>query len=313
MGLSGASKLESAVTVRPEHNTDVSVIIVTFNVRDVLLNCLETLPVAADRVTTEVLVVDNGSNDGTWESLASRDDVRVLRGAPSLGYAGANNLAWRQACGRHILFLNPDTELTRGVIDALVARLEAESMVGIVGPRLVLADGTLDPAGRRTVPTPLSAALRLLRIADLLSICHTQKYNLQESASEDLRVEAVSGACMLVRGETLRDLNGFDCGYFMYGEDLDLAARASSAGWRTVYSADVTVHHLKRRSSRQREFRSRFEFYRSMWRFYRQHRRSDSGILRLAVCAAIVFIGTGALLWRVLYRATGVLRRTASL
>ncbi len=290
------------MTGSPASSPDVSIVIVTFNAREFLLKCLATVPAATRQVSAEVLVVDNGGGDGTWDALASCDGVRALRGSRSLGYAGGNNLAWRRACGRHVLFLNPDTELTPGSIDALVARLESDDSVGIVGPRLVLPDGSLDPAARRTIPTPLSAALRLLRLARVIPFGRRLAYNLPVSVSDDPRVEAVSGACMLVRGETFRALRGFDAGYFMYGEDLDLAARARRQGWSTVYSPDVTVLHLKRRSSRQRDLRTRFEFYRAMWRFYHRHRRSDPAVVRLAVSTAVLILGAGALLLRLTRR-----------
>ena len=285
---------------RRERTTDVSVVIVTYGVRQLLLRCLDSLPGALAGLSADVWVVDNGSTDGTWDALAGRPDVRALRGSRSLGYARGNNLGLRHAQGRHVLFLNPDTELPSGAIGAMLTRLEADRAIGILGPRLVLPDGSLDPSARRDPPTALSAAIRLLRLPPGLPVFRgAPRYNLTElPEDQEAFVGAVSGACMLLRGDALAAVGGFDPGYFMYGEDLDLAERVRLAGWGTLYFPAVRVRHWKRQSSRQRELRTRFEFYRAMWRYYHRHQRGDPLIVRGLVSAAILGIGTGALLRR---------------
>ncbi len=275
--------------------TDVSVVIVSFNVRDLLLRCLESVRPSLDGLDADVWVVDNGACDGTWDAIADRGDVRAVRGAPSLGFARANNLALRRAGGRHVLLLNPDTELPPGGIAAMVRRIEQDESIGIIGPRLVLADGTVDPSGRRSFPTPLAAAGRLLRVPNRMTARVADPYNLTDrSERAEAFVDAVSGACMLVRREALRVTGGFDPQFFMYAEDLDLALRVRRAGWRTLYFPDVEVRHWKRESTRQREVRTRLEFYRTMWRYYRKHRSADPLVLRATVGGAIALLGVGA-------------------
>lgn len=274
---------------------DVSVVIVSFNVRALLLRCLESIRPSLDGVGADVWVVDNGSSDGTWDAIADRVDVHAVRGARSLGYARANNVALRWAPGRHVLFLNPDTELPPKGIAAMVRRIEQDQSIGIVGPRLVLADGSADPSGRRNFPTPLSAAARLLRVPNGLTSVLAGPYTITDRSDRtEAFVDAVSGACMLVRREALRVTDGFDPQFFMYAEDLDLALRVHRAGWRTLYFPEVEVRHWKRESTRQREVRTRLEFYRAMWRYYRKHRLTDPLPLRATVGGAIALLGAGA-------------------
>ncbi|MBM4438540.1 MAG: glycosyltransferase family 2 protein, partial [Actinobacteria bacterium] len=224
------------MAAQAETRPDVSVVIVTYNVCALLERCLGSLVAAAAGVRYEVIVVDNGSGDGTWPLIAARPDVRALRGARSLGFPRANNLGIACARGRHVLILNPDTELGPGALAALVRRLDMDPGLGIVGPRLRLPSGVLDPACRRSFPTWRSAALRLLRVPPRGWLGRDHAYNLaHESPDVECAVDAVSAACMLVRGDALRAVHGFDPGYFMYGEDLDLARRLRNAGWRAVY------------------------------------------------------------------------------
>ncbi len=275
--------------------TDVSVVIVSFNVRALLLRCLESIRPSLDGLDADVWVVDNGSSDGTWDAIADRVDIHAVRGAPSLGYARANNLALRWVAGRHVLFLNPDTELPPNGVAAMVRRIAQDQSIGIVGPRLVLADGSADPSGRRRFPTPLSAAGRLMRIPNGVTAMLAEPYTVTDrSDRSEAFVDAVSGACMLVRGEALRVTVGFDPQFFMYAEDLDLALRVRGAGWRTLYFPAVQVRHWKRESTRQREVRARLEFYRAMWRYYRKHRPTDPLPLRTTVGGVIGLLGAGA-------------------
>ena len=169
---------------------DVSIIIVTYNVREILARCLATIPAATEGLSVEVFVVDNGTGDGTWDSIVSRADVQAIRGSRDLGFGRGNNLAASRAAGRWYLFLNPDTELPPLGVRRLVERADADPALGILGPRLELADGSLDPAACRTFPTPALAALRLLRWPRRFLPRGVQPYNIEPSArrqSDDRR------------------------------------------------------------------------------------------------------------------------------
>ncbi len=281
---------------------DVSIIIVTYNVPDLLRRCLATIPAALDGLSAEVFVVDNGSGDGTWDSIVSRADVQAIRGSRELGFGRGNNLAASRAAGRWLLFLNPDTELPPLGVRRLVERGDTDSGVGILGPRLELADGSPDPAACRSFPTPASAALRLLRWPRNLSPRGVRPYNVDPSTRREAVVDAVSGACMLVRAEAFRRVGGFDPQFFTYGEDLDLAYRIRQAGWPTLFVPSVTVRHLKRQSTRQRAVRARVEFYRAIWLYYRKHRQQDGLWLRAVVTAAVFVLAFGAVARQVVHR-----------
>ena len=285
---------------------DLSIIIVAYDVRELLLRCIESVAAALDGLRAEIWVVDNGSSLDSWDALLERHDVRVLRGAASLGFGRANNLAAGQARGRALLFLNPDTELPPGGVRCLLERLESEPTLGIVGPRLVLPDGSPDPAARRSFPTPVSAAARIAGLPRRLRPARLGTYNLVESSADrEAVLDAVSGACMLVRRSAFEAIGGFDPGFFMYGEDLDFAYRARQAGWRTLYFPRVRVRHWKRQSSSQRRVRSRFEFYRAMWRYYHKHRAADPVPWKALVSAAILMLGAAALARRLAGRLLG--------
>lgn len=283
-------------------NVDVSIIIVTYNVPDLLRRCLATIPAALDGLSAEVFVVDNGSGDGTWDDIASRADVQAIRGSRELGFGRGNNLAAARAAGRWVLFLNPDTELPPRGVRRLVERGDVDPAVGVLGPRLELADGSLDPAASRSFPTPASAALRLLRWPRNFSPRGVQPYNVAPSTEREVAVDAVSGACMLVRAEAFRRVGGFDPQFFTYGEDLDLGYRIRQAGWTTLFVPSVVVRHLKRQSTRQRAVRARVEFYRAIWLYYRKHRQHDGLWLRAVVSAAVFVLALGAVARQVVLR-----------
>ncbi|MCY3912806.1 MAG: glycosyltransferase family 2 protein [Chloroflexi bacterium] len=288
---------------------DVSIIIVTYNVPDLLRRCLATIPESTDGLSTEVLVVDNGSRDGTWDSIASRADVQAIRGSRELGFGRGNNLAAARARGRWLLFLNPDTELMPLGLRRLVERGDADASLGILGPRLELADGSLDPAACRSFPTPASAAMRLLRWPRRLPPRGVRPYNVAPSSGCEAMVDAVSGACMLVRAEAFRRVGGFDPQFFTYGEDLDLAYRIRQGGWPTLFVPSVVVRHLKRQSTRQRAVRARVEFYRAIWLYYRKHRQRDGLWLRAMVTTAIVVLALGAVARQGALRMLALARR----
>ena len=276
---------------------DVAVVITTFNVRDLLARCLDRLAAAAGRLTLEVVVVDNGCGDDTWPMLQARDDVQAIRGSPELGFGGANNIGAAATTAPLILFLNPDTEPEPESIAEMAGELERRPKAGAAGPRLTLSDGSLDPAGHRSFPRPANALHRFLGSPRLLRRGVAKPYNPDEASPTAVaEIDAVSGACLMVRREAFAAVGGFDPEFFMYGDDLDLQRRLADAGWHTLYIPTVRVWHHKRKSSRQRPLRTRFEFYRSMWRYYTKHYARDRWLLRAVVRVGILMLGCGGVL-----------------
>jgi GT2 family glycosyltransferase len=168
--------------------------------------------------------------------------------------------------------LNPDTLVPAGAIAGLVRALEAEPDIGVVGPKLVLADGSLDPACRRAFPTPAVAFYRFSGLARLFPASpRFGRYNMTYlDPDQPADVDAVVGACMLLRGEAIAAVGLLDERFWMYGEDLDLALRIHRAGWRVAYRPQVVIHHVKRAASRASP-QARYEFQRAMWLFYLKH------------------------------------------
>jgi GT2 family glycosyltransferase len=172
-----------------------------------------------------------------------------------------------------VLLLNPDTVVPAGALDALVGYLEAQPAAGACGPKLLLADGSLDLACRRAFPTPEVAFYRMTGLSRLFPRSpRFGRYNMTFLDPDvETEVDAVVGACMLVRGPVVREVGLLDETFFMYGEDLDWAYRIKQYGWKVMYVPGVTVHHYKRAASRQRPFRSIRAFYDAMRVFHRKH------------------------------------------
>jgi GT2 family glycosyltransferase len=247
----------------------------------------------------EVCVVDTGS-DGSGEMVrAEYPAVAVIEAPENPGFSAANNLGLRRAAGEYCLLLNPDTVLPPDALTLLVAKLDAEPEVGILGPKLVRADGTLDRACRRAFPTPANAAYHYLRLPHLFpSSARFGAYNLTyRDPDAEYDVGAISAACMLLRRSVLEEIGLFDETYWMYGEDLDLCWRSKARGWRTRYYPQVMVQHLKGQSSKARSLRCTYEFFRAMHIFYGKHYAAEAGPATNAlVSAGIVALGAVSLL-----------------
>jgi GT2 family glycosyltransferase len=264
----------------------MNIVIVNHNTAGHLAACLESLVAGGmDGVAADVWVVDNASNDGSADLVRQRFPwARLIESPDNVGFSAANNLALRAAGyperptpreaapERAALLLNPDTIVPRGALAALAAVLEEEPEVGVVGPQLVLSDGSLDLACRRAFPTPVVAFYRFSGLSRLFPRSpRFARYNMTFlDRDEPADVDSVVGACMLVRGAAIADTGLLDERFWMYGEDLDWALRIHTAGWRVVYRPHVVIHHVKRAASRGSR-RAAFEFQRAMWLFYDKH------------------------------------------
>jgi GT2 family glycosyltransferase len=268
----------------------LAIIIVNYNTRDLLRDCLRSLEQAAARCDTSVWVVDNASPDGSAAMVrAEFPRVHLIESPRNGGFAYANNLALRRVLSEndtrssalstqhsapdYVLLLNPDTVAPPSSLDGLVEYMEARPEVGACGPKLLLADGSLDLACRRSFPTPAVSFYRMVGLSKLFpGSPRFASYNMTYLDPDvETEVDSVVGACMLVRGSVAREVGPLDETFFMYGEDLDWAYRIKQYGWRIVYVPRVTVHHYKRAASSQRPFTSIRAFYDAMRVFYRKH------------------------------------------
>jgi hypothetical protein len=285
---------------------DLAVVVVNYNVRDLLRDCLGSVLASRGECAFEVCVVDNGSTDGSAEMVEAHfPQLRLVR-AENRGYAVGNNLGLR-AFGfdgsspeaRYALLLNPDTLVSPRVLADLVAFMDAQPQAGVVGPRLVREDGSLDKACRRGFPTPEVAFYRLSGLSKLFPRSRRfGRYNVTYlSPDVTAEVDSVVGACMLIRGQVLAEVGLLDEQYFMYAEDLDFCYRAKERGWQVWYDADVTVLHYKGQSSRQRSTFANVQFYKTMRLFHDKHFRSRSSFFSNGLIhASIGLLGGWAIL-----------------
>jgi len=284
----------------------LAIVIVSYNTRDLLRDCLRSITEDHTRCAVTTWVVDNASSDNSAAMVrAEFPRVRLIASPYNGGFAYANNLALRAILAEttgetepmdlkaaatdgspafhpasprsfnssYILLLNADTVVLPGTLDHLVDYMEAHPDVGACGPKLVLANGSLDLACRRAFPTPEVAFYRMTGLARLFPR-HPRfaRYNMTY-LDEDIEteVDSVVGACMLVRTGVVHEVGLLDETYFMYGEDLDWAYRMKQYGWRIMYVPSATVRHYKRASSRQRPIQTIRWFYDAMRIFHRKH------------------------------------------
>jgi N-acetylglucosaminyl-diphospho-decaprenol L-rhamnosyltransferase len=243
----------------------VSAVVVNYNAGAVLAGCLASL---SDEGIEETVVVDNGSLDGSDRIVCAADPKAIwLPSGSNLGYGRAANLGAARTRSPALLICNPDLVLRPGTVAALVATLEADPSVGIVGPRLLNTDGSVYPSAR-SFPSLLDAvghgALGTVWSGNPFS----RRYKLLDwDHRSERRVDWVSGACLLVRRQTWDEIGGFDPSFFMYMEDVDLCWRAGRAGWAVTYQPAGEVTHSQGVSTNVVPYRMILAHHRSLWRF----------------------------------------------
>ncbi len=292
---------------------DLGIVIVNWNTRDLLRDCLRSVAASQGDFTDRVVVVDNASADGSADMVrAEFPDVTLIASAENEGYSRANNrglraLGFAQGCAdedapRYALALNPDTVLPPAALSDMLTYMDADATIGVAGPKLVLPDGSLDLACRRSFPTPEISFYRMVGLSKLFPRSRRfGRYNLTYLDSDvETEVDSVVGAFMLVRRAAIQRVGLFDETFFMYGEDLDWAFRIKQAGWKVMYNPRVTVTHVKRAASRQSR-RAQREFYRAMLLFYRKHyRQTTPWWLHSLILLGLALKG-GRPLWRELW------------
>ena len=269
---------------------DLAIVIVNYNTKDELDDCLCTLAASVYSFELRVVVVDNHSTDASIEMVRERHPwVQVIAAERNGGYAYANNIGLRamgfendaveSPC--YALLLNPDTLLPPDALQHVFEFAEANPDVGVVGPKLVRLDGSLDKACRRSFPTPRVSAFHMLYLDRLFPQSKIfARYNLSFlDVDEQVDVDSVVGAFMFMRREALQDVGLLDEAFFMYGEDLDLCYRIKEAGWRVVYYPRTVVTHIKGAASSKRSTRSIDAFYEAMRIFHRKYYRQQTFFL----------------------------------
>ncbi|HEX9989667.1 MAG TPA: glycosyltransferase family 2 protein [Chloroflexia bacterium] len=260
---------------------DLSIIIVSWNVRDLLLQCLTALSSEEVRgaLRIEIIVVDNASTDGSAQAARAFPGVRLIANRRNLGYGRANNQGFQAAQGKYLMVLNPDTVPQPGSLEALVEFAETHPKAGIVAPRLLNEDMTIQTAAFR-FPTLLMAAFDLFplprivpgRVRRWLAASPLNgRYPGEAIAVQPFRSDHPLGACMLINRRAYECVGGFDPAIFMYSEEVDLALRFAKAGWECWQVPAARVVHLGGQSTRQMPGRMFIELWRSRLYLYSKH------------------------------------------
>jgi GT2 family glycosyltransferase len=253
----------------------LSVIVVSADSGPTLRECVRS--VLASSLSLELILIDNASRDGIPPAIerahAHDAQLRVIYNHRNLGFGPAVNLAVKQAHGKALLVLNPDCMLREDDLRRLLALLAARPKAGLIGVVVGDAEGNPDPASWRRDPL-------LRRSLNSLLGRPGEKINVEQAIpTEVIEVEAVSGAVMLLPREMFQRLGGFDEGYFLHCEDLDLCRRVRDLGYQVLLAGDIRVQHGKGGSSRHRPvFVSRYK-HRGMWRWFRQHDPASRNLL----------------------------------
>ena len=275
---------------------DLSVIIVSFNCRSELAACLDSLPAGAAGLAVETLVVDNASRDGAARMVAERfPQVRLVANERNRGFAAANNQGLALASGRCVLFLNPDTVVRPGTLETLVRTLDGDPTIGVCGPQLLNADGTIQPSSRRepTVAALLHqyTPLRLLRVFKGAY----RRYKMEDfefGAAAD--VDVVMGAAFCVPERVLAQVGTLDERFFVYFEEMDFCRRAREAGYRVRFEPAAQITHIGGVSAATAT--SNLFFCRSLFRYLRKHNGPVKGRAMVATLRLGMFLREAMLL-----------------
>ncbi len=250
----------------------VSIILVNHNAGLLLKSCVESI--LASESANEILVIDNASTDNSLDTLPSTDKLQIIRNPTNLGFSAACNIGIHASSGEYFLFLNPDCSLQVNTISILLDELKSDAQVGMVGGLLLNQDGSEQGGGRRAVPTPWRSFVRAFGLYRLSNRWPKLFYDfyLHKTPLPDhpVEVEAISGACMLVRSEAMDLIGLWDEHYFLHCEDLDLCMRFRQNGWKIVFVPSAKIVHALGVCSRSRPFFVEWHKHKGMIRFYRK-------------------------------------------
>jgi GT2 family glycosyltransferase len=294
--------LLSAICYLPSAMCDISFIIVSWNVRELLKRAVQAILDDTSEPEIEIIVVDNASHDGTVEMLRAEfastrlstgPKVRVLANKENVGFTRGNNQGLEIAQGRFLFLINPDTQIQRGATRALLEFMDApeNARVGIVGPQLVYADGSLQ-SSRRRFPKFSTALFESTKLEQWFPrsklITDYRLLNTDDSAIQD--VDWLVGAAMFVRREVYEQIGGLDERFFMYSEELDWCYRTKQAGWRVVYFPHARVLHHEAKSSEQVLAQRDIYFHSSKVRYFKKHHGALQGeLLRYFLLSTFAF------------------------
>src|ERR1043165_3269094 len=278
----------------------LSIVIVNYNVRYFLEQCLISVKRAVAGIEAEVFVVDNASSDGSVEMVQEKFPfVKVIANTNNVGFSKANNQAIEVSTGEYVLLLNPDTVVAEDTFERCITFMNAHPQAGALGVKMIDGKGNFLPESKRGLPTPAVAFYKTFGFAKLFPKSETfGRYHLGYLSEDEIHeVDVLSGAYMFMRKSTLDKTGLLDETFFMYGEDVDLSYRITKAGYKNYYVPKTTIIHYKGESTKKGSLNYVKVFYNAMIIFARKHfSGNQSGLFSLLINAAIVFRGVLTLL-----------------
>ena len=258
---------------------DLSVVIVNYQTFELTKNTINSILEYDYPFSYEIFVVDNASSDDSLDRLRDyfKDKVKFIASKENNGFAAGNNQALRQASGRYQLLLNSDTVVWENTLEDIYGYMEEHEDVGACGCRVLLEDGELDKACKRSFPNVKNSFIRLFHIP---TNSEDDDYNLTDLPDDEVyEIDCLTGAFMFIRKDALDQIGLLDETFFMYGEDIDLCYRIKHGGWKIIYYGKSKITHLKGASSKKQKSKLIYEFYRAMYIYYKKHHASESSFI----------------------------------
>src|SRR5687768_1393884 len=269
----------------------LSIVIVNYNVKFFLEQCLYSLRKSAAGIQTEIIVVDNQSIDGSINYLQPRfPEVQFIVSDTNIGFARASNKGLQYATGEYILFLNPDTLLSENTLETCISFFKKNPDAGALGVKMIDGSGRFLKESKRSFPSPLTSLFKLFGLSKIFP--HSKLFStyylghLEENKNHE--VDVLAGAFMMLRKEVIKTLGSFDEKFFMYGEDIDLSYRIQKSGYKNYYIADTEIIHFKGESTRRGSLNYVMMFYKAMSIFVKKHYGGTrAGVFNIALHIAI--------------------------
>ena len=289
-----------------EAGSELSIVIVNWNVRDLLRRCLHSIDAATSTLQVEIIVVDSASSDDSAAMVEEEfPQVQLFTNSENVGFTVGNNQGIGVSRGRYVLLLNPDTEIIGEALTTMVEYMDTNPHVGALGPQLLNPDGSIQ-SSRRRFPTIATAFLESTILQQWFpSNRVTRHYYIANRPDNEVQeVDWVTGAGLLARRETIEEVGLLDEGFFMYSEELDWCRRIKAQGWKVVYLPTARVIHHGGQSSEQVKSFQHVQFQRSKIRYFRKHHGTwQAEVLRLFILATYLYrLIVEALKWLVGHR-----------
>ena len=258
---------------------DLSVVIVNYQTFELTKNTINSVFEYEYPFSYEILVVDNASGDDSLAKLQDyfKDKVKFIASAENKGFAAGNNQALRIAKGKYVLLLNSDTIVWEKTLESIYDYMENHADVGASGCRVLLENGELDKACKRSFPNVKNSFFRLFHIP---TKSKDNDYNLDNLPDGEIyEIDCLTGAFMFIRADALKQIGFLDETFFMYGEDIDLCYRIKQAGWKIIYYGKSKITHFKGASSKKQKSKLIYEFYRAMYIYYKKHHANENSFI----------------------------------